>query len=57
VLDYRDMLSHYAGAHQHLIEGSDHAISEFEQYVDEVLDFCTTGKVQSRGESGSDPAR
>jgi predicted esterase YcpF (UPF0227 family) len=41
VLDYRDMVAHYAGAHQHVIEGSDHAVSEFEQYVDEVLDFCT----------------
>jgi predicted esterase YcpF (UPF0227 family) len=41
VLDYRDMVVHYAGAHQHVIEGSDHAVSEFEQYVDEVLDFCT----------------
>lgn len=40
VLDYRDMVAHYAGAHQHVIEGSDHAVSEFEQYVDEVLDFC-----------------
>jgi len=41
VLDYRDMVAHYAGARQHVIEGSDHAVSEFEQYVDEVLDFCT----------------
>jgi uncharacterized protein len=61
VLDYRDMVAHYAGAHQHVIEGSDHAISEFAQYVDEVLAFCTTGaaaaQVQPRGESGSDPAR
>jgi predicted esterase YcpF (UPF0227 family) len=40
VLDYRDMLAHYAGARQHVIEGSDHAISEFKQYVDEVLAFC-----------------
>ncbi|MFL6659712.1 MAG: YqiA/YcfP family alpha/beta fold hydrolase [Massilia sp.] len=40
VLDYRDMVAHYAGARQHLIEGSDHAISEFKQYVDEVLAFC-----------------
>lgn len=40
VLDYRDMVERYAGAHQHVIEGSDHAISAFEQYVDEVLDFC-----------------
>jgi predicted esterase YcpF (UPF0227 family) len=40
VLDYRDMVAHYAGARQHVIEGSDHAISEFAQYVDEVLAFC-----------------
>jgi len=40
VLDYRDMAAHYAGARQHIIEGSDHAIPEFAQYVDEVLDFC-----------------
>jgi predicted esterase YcpF (UPF0227 family) len=51
VLDYRDMVAHYAGAHQHVIDGSDHAVSEFAQYVDEALDFCT------RGRSGSDPAR
>jgi predicted esterase YcpF (UPF0227 family) len=41
VLDYRDMVAHYAGAQQHVIEGSDHAVPEFEQYADEVLDFCT----------------
>ena len=40
VLDYRDMVAHYAGAHQHVIEGSDHAISEFPDYLDEVLAFC-----------------
>ncbi len=40
VLDYRDMVAHYAGARQHVIDGSDHAISEFPQYVDEVLAFC-----------------
>lgn len=39
VIDYRDMVAHYAGARQHVIEGSDHAISEFEQYADEVLAF------------------
>ena len=40
VLDYRDMVAHYAGAKQLVIEGSDHAISEFPQYVDDVLAFC-----------------
>jgi len=40
VLDYRDMVAHYDGARQHVIEGSDHAISAFPDYVDEVLAFC-----------------
>ena len=43
VLDYRDMVAHYAGARQHVIDGSDHAIPEFAQYVDEVLAFCGFG--------------
>lgn len=40
VLDYRDMVKHYAGARQQVIEGSDHGISEFPDYVDAVLAFC-----------------
>jgi len=40
VLDYRAMGAHYAGARQHIIEGSDHGISEFRDYLDEVLAFC-----------------
>ncbi|WP_343728668.1 YqiA/YcfP family alpha/beta fold hydrolase [Duganella sp.] len=43
VLDYRDMVAHYQGARQHIIDGSDHAISEFPQYLDEVLGFCGVG--------------
>ena len=41
VLDWRQMRDHYPGAKQHIIEGSDHAISEFADYVDEVASFCT----------------
>ena len=40
VLDHRTMVTHYAGARQHVIEGSDHGISEFKTYVDDVLAFC-----------------
>jgi predicted esterase YcpF (UPF0227 family) len=40
VLDYRDMVAHYAGAKAHVIDGSDHGIAEFQSYVDEVLAFC-----------------
>ena len=43
VLDWRDMVAHYPGAHHHVIEGSDHGIAEFAQYVDEVLAFCGIG--------------
>ena len=49
VLDYRDMVTHYAGARQHVIQGSDHAISEFPQYVDEVLAFCSQVDSASMG--------
>jgi uncharacterized protein len=40
VLDWRQMYVHYAGAKQKIIQGSDHAISEFAEYVDEVAGFC-----------------
>lgn len=40
VLDWREMTAHYPGARQHIIEGSDHGISEFAQYLDDVLAFC-----------------
>ncbi len=40
VLDYREMLEHYPGVKTKLIQGSNHAISEFADYVDDVLAFC-----------------
>ncbi|TXI96744.1 MAG: esterase [Burkholderiaceae bacterium] len=40
VLDWREMTAHYAGAKQLVIEGSDHGISEFSDYMQAVLDFC-----------------
>ena len=40
VLDWREMTARYAGANQHVIEGSDHGLSDFEQYLDEVVQFC-----------------
>jgi predicted esterase YcpF (UPF0227 family) len=40
VLDWREMTAHYAGARQHVIDGSDHGLSDFEKYIDEVLGFC-----------------
>lgn len=40
VLDWREMTARYAGATQRVIEGSDHALSDFEQYIDELVGFC-----------------
>lgn len=46
VLDYRDMLAHYAGGCQLVIEGSDHGIAEFADYLGPVLAFCGIGAGQ-----------
>jgi predicted esterase YcpF (UPF0227 family) len=40
LIDYRTMLAKYAGCRVRLIEGSDHALSDFESHLDEVLAFC-----------------
>lgn len=40
VIDYRMMVAKYYGAGQRVIEGSNHELSDFAQYVDEVLSFC-----------------
>lgn len=40
VIDYRMMVAKYQGARQRVIEGSNHELSDFAQYVDEVLSFC-----------------
>jgi uncharacterized protein len=40
VLDWREMVAHYPGAKQHIIAGSDHGISDFPSYIDDVLAFC-----------------
>jgi uncharacterized protein len=41
ILDWREMVAHYPGARQHVIDGSDHGISDFERYLDAVLAFCS----------------
>lgn len=40
LIDYRSMVRKYAGARQRVIEGSDHELSDFAHYLDEVLAFC-----------------
>lgn len=45
VLDWRQMVAHYPGARQIVLEGGDHAISMFADYVEVVASFCTEGAV------------
>ena len=40
VINYRMMVAKYYGARQLVIEGSDHELSDFALYVDQVLSFC-----------------
>jgi predicted esterase YcpF (UPF0227 family) len=39
VLDWRDMSARYAGAQGRLLEGGDHALSDFDAHIDAVLAF------------------
>jgi uncharacterized protein len=39
VLDWREMTARYAGARIKLLEGGDHALSDFEAHMDEVIAF------------------
>lgn len=40
VIDYRTMLQHYPDVRVQLIQGSDHGLSNFSEYLDEVFAFC-----------------
>lgn len=40
VLDWREMTAQYPHARQIVIDGSDHGISDFADYADQVLAFC-----------------
>lgn len=40
VLDWREMVEHYPRARHWVINGSDHGISDFSEYLEDVLAFC-----------------
>ena len=44
LLDWRLMQSHYHGAHQVIVDGGDHGLSDFGLYLEKVLSFCGIGK-------------
>lgn len=43
LLDWREMAARYAGCPQRLIEGSDHALSDFAQHLGAIVDFLRLG--------------
>ena len=43
VLDWREMIGRYPGARIRLLEGGDHALSDFERHIGEVFDFLQLG--------------
>ena len=51
VIDWRTMTAKYSGCRQRIIDGSDHQISDFDAYLDEVLAFC--GIDRETGKDGS----
>ena len=42
VLDWREMVKKFAGCKMKVIPGSDHGLSDFSEYIDEVLVFCAS---------------
>ena len=44
VLDWREMVAAYGHDRLRLIEGSDHALSDFEAYLPEILDFLALSR-------------
>lgn len=42
-LDWREMVAAYHGAWHRIIVGGDHGLSDFADYIDEVLEFSTIG--------------
>jgi hypothetical protein len=40
LLDWREMVARYPDVHQRIIEGSDHGLADFGDYIDDVIDFA-----------------
>ena len=44
VLDWREMRDRYAGCRQRIVQGSDHGLSDFSEWMPEVLEFALGDK-------------
>lgn len=49
VLDHRSAVERYRGCRQIVIEGGDHGLSDFENHVDAVLEFCGIARNSGMG--------
>ena len=52
VLDWHEMTARYAGAKIRLLEGGDHAISDFDDHLPAILDFLALDDRGDRGDRG-----
>ncbi len=43
LLDWREMTARYPDVEQRIIDGSDHGLSDFDDYIDDVIDFAVKG--------------
>lgn len=48
VLDWREMATRYAGAHLCVLEGGDHALSDFDQHLPLIVDFLELATCEAR---------
>jgi predicted esterase YcpF (UPF0227 family) len=52
VLDWREMAARYAGTRIHLLEGGDHALTDFDRHLPLILDFLDLGGKSGRKTGG-----
>ncbi len=55
VLDWREMAARYDGCRIQLLEGGDHALSDFENHLPEVVDFLGLSSVSRSSGTASRP--
>lgn len=44
VLDYREAVKHYRGCDQLILDASDHQLTDFDEYIDDVFEFIGLGE-------------
>src|SRR5699024_2227049 len=55
LLDWREMANHYAGADQEIIQGSDHGLSDFKDYLPRIFTFLGLNDAATNHSSAHQP--